>query len=292
MKRNWKKNNYIFERLIPKIVINNYVVNWRISDIEAELIIQSIKRNDLKTLEDKNLITEKFKIYFEENKFNPFVKSLDTKWMTKEQKIDLILQDKTWIFYTILSNRYNWNKTWIWYKPWNMEAEFTKYLDWKLNNVYWIIGVTEKDVQEAIYKKYNINSLEDLAKLIKWDFDKIVNKYKLEWKMPLERTYRDDEISDIFKDRVTVDKYTETLSWWNTSDFLKDIENIRFKMYLISYLWKDRTDLDPEQWLWSSEARSKFIDRKYWDWIQNLFRLGRYIPWEEIKIDLSKNNNL
>lgn len=285
-----KTNNYIYERLIPKIVINNYVINWKISEEEAELVIQSIKRNDLNTLEDKKLLTEKFKIYFEEKKFNPFIKNLNTKWMDKNQKMELILQDKNWIFYQILSNRYDWNKIWIWYKPAEMESDLTKYLDSKLTYTLWIIWVSESELENAIYEKYNINSIDLLAKDILTSFNNIVKNYNLEWKIPLERTYRDDEINDIFIDRITVDKYIENLSNWKTDLFLEEIEDLRLKMYLLSYLWRNRTDLDEKQWLWSSRARSKFIDDKYWDWVQNLFRLSRYIPWEEVKINLDNNS--
>ncbi len=292
----WKEwdaiNNYIYEKLIPKVVINNYVLNWRITEEESELVIQSIKRKDFNTLEDKKLLTEKFKIYFEEKKFNPFVKSLNTKWLNKQEKTNLVLQDKTWIFYQILSNRYDWNKIWIWYKPADMEAELTKYLDSKLTYVLWTIWVSETELEKAIYEKYKINTIELLAKDIFSDYNNIVKKYNLEWKIPLDRAYRDDEINDIFVDRATVDKYVDNLSSWQTISFLKDVENLRLKMYLLSYLWRNRTDLDEKQWLWSSKARAKFIDEKYGDWVQNIFRLSRYIPWEEVKIDLNWNSNL
>ena len=60
-------------------------------------------------------------------------------------------------------------------------------------------------------------------------------------------------------------------------------------MYLLSYFGRNRKDLNEDQWLWSSRTRANFIDKTHWKWIQNLFRLGRYLPWEEVKIDLNKN---
>jgi len=284
-----EKNNYLFNILIPKIVIKDYVITWKISEKEAELIIQSIKRNDLNTLEDKKLLTEKFKIYFEENKYNPFVKNLNIEGLSKEDKIKMITDYKEWLIYKILSNRYNWNKTWIWYKPSDMEANFMDYLDKKLETTFWIVWVTEKEVKEYIYKENNLKTLDDLWANILSDFKAIIKKYNLEWKIPLKRYYRNDERNSIFTTRENIDSYTTTLSNWDSKNFVRDIEKLRFKIYLLSYFWRNRTDLNEEQWLWSSRARSDFIDPKLWKWVQNLFRLSRYAPWEEVKIDLNKN---
>jgi len=288
-KENEEKNNYIFNRLIPKIVLKNYIANWKISEKEAELIIQSIKRNDLNTIKDKKLLTQKFKIYFEENKFNPFIKKLNVKWKTKEEKLDLLFNEKDWAIYNILSNRYNWNKTWIWYKPSDMEADFMVYLNQKLADTFDIIWVSEKEVIDFAYKKYNVNSLETLASNIKTDFENIITKYNLEWKIPLDRYYRDDERNNIFIDRKTVNNYIATISESKNNKFISDLEQMRFKMYLLSYFGRNRKDLNEDQWLWSSRTRANFIDKTHWKWIQNLFRLGRYLPWEEVKIDLNKN---
>jgi len=285
------KNNYIFNILIPKIVINNYVVPWKMTEKEAELVIQSIKRNDLNTLSDKKLITEKFKIYFEENKFNPFIKSLNTKWLTKDEKLELLFKDKDWVIYSILSNRYNWNKTWIGYKPADMEAEFMLYLNKKLEYIFWTIGVSEKEVQEYAYKKYNVDSLESLWENILNKFNILVKEYNLKWKIPLDRYYRNDERKDIFINRKTIDNYISTLSDWKSENFIKELSEIRLEMYLLSYFWRNRSDLNENQWLWSSRTRSDFIDPVFGKWVQNLFRLGRYLPWEEIKIDLNKSEN-
>ncbi len=283
------KNNYIFKVLIPKIVFKNYVDNWLLTEEDAELIIQSIKRNDLNTLEDKKLITEKFKIYFEENKYNPFIKNLNTSNLTKEEKLDLIFKEKDWVIYQVLSNRYNWNKTGIWFKPNSMEADFMDYLNKKLGNTFWVIWVSDEEVVEYAYSQYKVETLEGLAETILNDYKTIVSDYNLEWKIPLKRTYRNDERNNIFVDRATVNKYLDTLSNSDNKKFISDLEKLRFKMYLLSYFGRDRKDLDEKQWLWNSKARSDFIDETYWDWIQNLFRVTRYLPDEKVKIDLDKD---
>lgn len=285
-----EKNNYMFELVIPWVVFENYVWNGRISETEGELIVQSVKRNDLNTLEDKELITQKFKIYFEEKKFNPLIKNMDFNNISKDQKIDILLKDKEWAIYAILSNRYNWNKTWIWYKPGEMEANFMKYLNWKVKDILWVSWITENELKDYFYKKNNINSLETLWESILNDFNVLNDKYSLESQIPLKRYFRDDERNSIFKDRESVNKYIDLISWWKSEDFISELEIIRFKIYLLSYFWRDRLDLNETQWLWSSRTRSDFISEDYWKWIQNLFRLGRYLPWEEVKIDLNKEN--
>lgn len=284
-----KELTYIFDVLIPKVVMNNWVINWKMSDIEAELMIQSIKRKEFNSLEHKKLITERFKIYMEEKNYNPFIKSLTAEKiseMKKDEKVLVknLLDPYNGIIYLVLKNRYDWNKTGIWYKPAELEWELAKYLNDKMMSTFSLLGYDDERVQELVFAEYKIDSLEWLAELIKKDYNDLVLKYGLSTKMPLDREYRNDEQNDIFKDRSTVDNYISVLSDWNNKEFESDLSKLRIKMYLVSYFGKDRLDLDETQWLWSSRARAEFIDPKNGDWIQNLFRLSRYMTWEEIEI--------
>ena len=286
-----EKNNYLFEKLIPKIVVDNYILKEKISEKESELIIQSIKRNDFNTLQDKNLLTEKFKIFFEETVYNPFIKTLDINEKTPEEKLDMLLDTKNWIIYSILSNRYNWNKTGIWYKPGDMEAEFMVYLNGKMQNIFNVIWVEEQEVQAYAFWKYWVDSLEALGQNILKNFETLVETYQLEGKVPLKRYYRNDERNDIFVDRETVDLYIQTISWNKSESFNEDLTEIRLQVYLLSYFWRNRTDLNEDQWLWSSRTRSDFIHKDFWKWVQNLFRLSRYLPGEKVNISLDNNKS-
>lgn len=286
---NEKELTYIFEVLIPKVVINNWVINWKMWDEESELMIQSIKRKEFNSLEYKKLITERFKIYMEEKNYNPFIKSLTSEKISEMKKdksllISNLLDPYNGIIYLVLKNRYDWNKTGIGYKPAELEWEFSKYLNDKMMTTFGILWYTDDEVKNMVFEELKVTSLEELALSIKNDFNELVSKYSLNTKMPLEREYRNDEQNDIFKNVSTVNNYISVLSNENNTDFEKDLSNIRIKMYLLSYFWKDRKDLDEEQWLWSSRARAKFIDATYWDGIQNVFRLSRYITPEEIEI--------
>lgn len=284
-----KELTYIFEVLIPKVVINNWVVNWKISDEESELMIQSIKRKEFNSLEYKKLITERFKIYMEEKNYNPFIKSLTSERISEMKKdksllMSNLLDPYNGIIYIVLKNRYDWNKTWIGYKPSELEWEFAKYLNDKMMTTFGILWYTDEEVKNMVFEELKVKSLEELALSIKNDFNSLVSKYSLNTKMPLEREYRNDEQNDIFKNVSTVNDYISILSNGNNKVFENELSQVRIKMYLLSYFWKDRKDLDEDQWLWSSRARAKFIDSIYWDGIQNLFRLSRYISPEEIEI--------
>jgi len=258
-------------------------------DEEAELMIQSIKRKEFNSLEYKKLITERFKIYMEEKNYNPFIKNLTAEKISELKKdetalVKSLLDPYNWIIYLVLKNRYDWNKTGIWYKPAELEWELASYLNSKMQSTFSLLWYKDEDIQKLVFSDLKINSLEELAKLIKTDYDNLVLKYWLSTKMPLDREYRNDEQNDIFKDRATVDNYIAVLSDWNNKEFETDLSKLRIKMYLISYFGKDRKDLDETQWLWSSRARAEFIDPVNGDWIQNLFRLSRYMTWEEIEI--------
>lgn len=290
---NEKELSYIFEVLIPRVVINNWFQTWKIWEEETELIIQSIKRKEFNSLEYKKLISERFKIYMEEKIYNPYIKELTAEKISEMKKdkttfVETLLNPDRGIIYTILKNRYDWNKTWIGYKPSQLEWSFASYLNNKMVAVFWILWYTDKEVEKMVFEYYSINSLEELAWLIKNDFNFIVQKYNLVWKIPFSREYRNDEQNDIFKDKTIVDQYISTISNEKNKEFENDLKELRLKMYLISYFWKDRKDLDKDQWLWSSRARSEFIDKGFWDGVQNLFRLSRYISWEEMEIVFDK----
>ncbi|EKE28966.1 MAG: hypothetical protein ACD_2C00258G0006 [uncultured bacterium (gcode 4)] len=293
-KLEWNKEKelaYLFDVLIPKIVVVEWVKTGKIDDEQAELIIQSIKRKDFNSIEDKRLLTEKFKIYLEEKNYNPFVKTLDSASITKaktdsEEFKKIFLDPQEWIIYKVLRNRYDWNKTWIWFKPKELETEFSTYLNSKLENVFKISWIEEKDIIAKAYWAYWYASLEDQGKDILKDFKSMVQKYELDGKLPLDRYYRNDEESDLFKSREIVDKYVSDLSWWKKEEFEKDLKDFRMKMYLLSFFWKNHPS--DEQWLWSSMDRSDFIDPVLWKWVQNLFRVSRYISPEPVKVNLNQ----
>ncbi|USN59009.1 MAG: hypothetical protein H6767_02785 [Candidatus Peribacteria bacterium] len=285
-----KELGYLFDVVIPRIVINNWVLTDKIDEAEAELIIQSIKRKDFNSVEYKKLLTEKFKIYMEETRYNELIKGL-TPEKLEGLKDDTAMQQflfdpEVGVMYQVLSNRYNWNKTGIGYKPGDLEAEFVQYLDEKMVNILAILGITQDRLRDLAFDYYGVDSLENLAKSIKQQLDTMIATYPLEGNIPLDRYYRDDERDDIFVDRDTVDVYVEKLSGGDVAGFYRDMEALRLEVYMLSYLGKDRTDLDPEQGMWSSQARSDFIDPVYGKGLQNIFRLSRYLKPEPVKINL------
>lgn len=285
-KNEWKAD-YLFTKLIPALVIDNFSTTGKIKDeAEIEWIIQSIKRKDFNTIREKDLLTEKFKIYFEENFFNNFIKNLEPRDNLTNDEFKKIFLSEKWVFVEVLKNRYDWNKTWIWYKD-KQEPEFAKYLNWKIETIFSQYWYTPESIEKKVFEIYAYKSLEELAKDIEKDFFELVKKYNLEWKVPFDREYRNDEQDDIFENRDNVTKYLNDITWNKLKEFENDLKTFRTKMYLISYFWRNRKDLDEEQGLWSSKARSKFISKDVWNGVQNLFRISRYISWEKIKIDLN-----
>lgn len=296
----WKIDNpaldYLNDKVITDIVYEWYVKNSRLDWAEAEIIVQSIRRNKFNTLNEKLLLTEKFKIRFEEWIYNKVIKSI-----TSEKIIDLkhndellkkyLLDSNEWLFYTILSSRYDWNKTWIWYKTTSMETEFMNYLHDKFHKSLSLSWLTPGYIKEKIYWFNWYSSLDDQAKDILTDFHNIVKKYNLDKNVPLTRYYRNDERSVIFENRDSINKYINLISWSRLKEFEEDLKSIRLKVYMLSYFWRN-SELNKDNWLWSSRTRSDFIDKEYGKWVQNLFRLWRYLSDEEIKIDLFNDLNI
>ena len=259
---------------------------------DKELLIQWIKRQDFKTIEEKEDIVKKFKDYVIKNNFIPLdakIAGLTKELVNDEVKFkEIFLDPISWIYYSVFSNRYNLNKTWIWFKPDDMESNVIKFLNNKLDEIYKKIGINDEIAKAKVFSIYGYTSLEDIWEDIDKDFQNILVKYDLkDKKYPVQIGYTFEERKNIFESwQENLEKYIDDLVWSKKEEFKKDLIDFRLKMYLLSHFWRNHKS-NLEQWLWSSRARSVFINSIDWKWAQNIFRLSRFITPEvtDIKLD-------
>jgi hypothetical protein len=86
------------------------------TDLEKDLVIQSIRRIDFNTLTDKNYYTQLMKDYVDQKYYRPILKELsgiDAKRLDTDINYfrKVMLDTQNGIFYRIFKNRYDWNKT-------------------------------------------------------------------------------------------------------------------------------------------------------------------------------------
>ncbi len=283
-KKQWNEEvvNYIYYSFIPQEVLK-YLSNF--TDLEKDLVIQSIRRIDFNTLTDKNYITQLMKDYVDEKYYKPILKELS--WIDAK-KLDtdiqyfakVMLDTQNGIFYRIFKNRYDWNKTWIGFKPEFLENQFVDFLSQRFEQILAKLGYDKNWFKKKVFEYYHINSLKELANLIRQDYLNMKKKYNLDelW-IPTDRFFRMDERRFLFKnDGLHTYLYKKLKERGLLEEFKKDIKEFRLKMYLLSYLWKDIN-------LFNHKVRANFIDPDLWPGIQNLFRVGRYVD-EVMKLDL------
>ena len=276
------KNNldYIYYNFMA-MVVEKYLPNY--SKLEKDLVIQSIKRIDFNTLTDKNYYTQLMKDYVDIKYYKPAleeIKNVDKKKLDTDKKYfyKIILDPTNWFFYRIFKNRYDWNKTWIGFKPEFLENQFVDFLSQRFEQILAKLWYDKLWFKKKVFEYYNINSLEQLRDLINQDFNNINKKYNLDnlW-IPTDRFFRHDERRELFK-KDGLHKKLYTKLWNHLDEFKKDIKEFRLKMYLLSYLGKDIN-------LFNSHVRAKFLNPDEWFGIQNLFRVWRYVD-EVLKLDL------
>jgi len=275
--------NYIYYTFIPQEVLK-YLSNF--TDLEKDLVIQSIRRIDFNTLTDKNYITQLMKDYVDEKYYKPILKELsgiDAKRLDTDINYfrKIMLDPQNWIFYRIFKNRYDWNKTWIGFKPEFLENQFVDFLSQRFEQILGRLWYDKNWFKKKVFEYYNINSLKELADLIRQDYLNIKQKYNLDkLGIPTDRFFRMDERRFLFKEDGLHSYLYKTLEkQWKLNEFKKDIKEFRLKMYLLSYLWKDIN-------LFNHKVRANFIDPELGPGIQNLFRVWRYVD-EVMKLDLN-----
>lgn len=278
--------NYIYYKFIPLVVLK-YLPDF--TDLEKDLVIQSIRRIDFNTLTDKNYYTQLMKDYVDQKYYRPILKELsgiDAKRLDTDINYfrKVMLDTQNGIFYRIFKNRYDWNKTWIWFKPEFLENQFVDFLSQRFEQILAKLGYDKKRFKKKVFEYYHIHSLKELADLIRQDFLKIKKKYNIDklW-IPIDRYFRMDERRFLFKnDWLHTYFYKKLAEEGKLEEFKKDIKEFRLKMYLLSYLWKDIN-------LFNDKVRANFVDPDFWPGVQNLFRLSRYVD-EVMKLDLKKQN--
>ena len=271
--------NYIYYNFIWDTVLK-YLKNY--SDLEKDLVIQSIRRLDFNTLVDKNYYTQLMKDYVDEKYYKPILeelKNIDSKKLDtdKEYFWKIMLDPQNGIFYRIFKNRYDWNKTWIGFKPEFLENQFVDFLSQRFEQILAKLGYDKAWFKKKVFEYYNINSLKELAWLIRKDFENINKKYDLKklW-IPTDRFFRMDERRYLFKNGW-LEKLYESLGD-RKDEFKQDVKQLRLKMYLLAYLWKEIN-------LFNHKVRAKFIDPEGGPGVQNIFRVWRYVD-EVMKLDL------
>lgn len=282
----YKKNNkdYMVNYIYYNFIANNVLKNLtNFSDFDKDLIIQSIRRMDFNNLTDKNYNMQLMKDYVDVTYYKPILKEvnkIDKDKLNTDNTYfyKVMLDSKTGIFYRIFKNRYDWNKTWIWFKPEFLENQFVDFLSQRFEQVLSKIWYNKEWFRKRVFSYYNINSLKNLAKLINKDFQDMKVKYNLAklW-IPTDRFFRQDERRYLFKNGGLENDIYKKLKD-KLKDFKKDIKEYRLKVYLLSYLWKDEN-------LFNDKVRAKFINPWEWWGIQNLFRTWRFVD-EIKKLDL------
>jgi len=282
LKFKWKQNivNYIYYNFISDVVLK-YLNNY--SDFDKDLVIQSIRRIDFNTMTNKNYYTQLMKDYVDEKYYKPILANLD---QIDKKKLDtniqyfakIMLNVQNWIFYRIFKNRYDWNKTGIWFKPEFLENQFVDFLCQRFEQILWKLWYNKEWFRKKVFQYYNIDSLEWLRNLIEKDFEDLNKTYNLKklW-IPIDRFFRMDERRFLFnQDWLDKSVYKKL---WNRKEWFKDkVKQLRLKMYLLSYFWKDIN-------LFNSRVRANYINSKWGFWIQNIFRVWRYVD-EVMKLNL------
>jgi len=283
--KNKKEDNndnidYIYYNFIPRIV-QKYLSNY--STLEIDLVIQSIRRLDFNTLSDKNYYLQVMKDYVDQKYYKPILeetKNIDKTKLDKDKTYfyKIMLDPQNWIFYRIFKNRYDWNKTWIGFKPEFMENQFVDYLSQRFEqilNKFWYNKIWFKS---KVFEYYNIKLLKELAWLIRQDYNTINKDFNLNklW-IPTDRFFRQDERRWLFKyDGLHKTLYKQL--WNRLNEFKNKVKQLRLKMYLLSYLWKDIN-------MFNHKVRANFVDPDGAWWLQNIFRVWRYVD-EVMKLDL------
>ena len=283
-KKQWNEDNvnYIYYNFTSNVVLK-YLKDY--TDLEKDLVIQSIRRIDFNTLVDKNYYTQLMKDYVDQKYYKPILeelKNVDAKKLDTDDAYftKIMLDTQNGIFYRIFKNRYDWNKTWIGFKPEFLENQFVDFLSQRFEQILEKLWYNKTWFKKKVFEHYKIDSLEGLAKLINEDYENINKKYNLEklW-IPTDRFFRMDERRALFNNKELETRlYVDLQKQWKLEEFKKDVKELRLKMYLLSYLGKEIN-------LFNHKVRAKFINPEGGPGIQNIFRIWRYVD-EVYKLDL------
>lgn len=274
----YDETNFLFYIFIPKLVVEDFILKRWWNESDWETIIQSIKRKDFVSFEEK----EKRVIEYKEN-LKQIINKMDLSKIDKENlKTDLkyfeeiILNPITWIHDNIIKE-IPWIK--IDWEEWDQidrVVEFTNNEFYKIIEWLWI----SKDLfKKKVAEVYNIkweNFPKEINSLMQKKTQFMNKKYNLHLKMPLDRYYRNDELSIFSKENL--DNFSANWWDWDKLSFEKDALEMRHLVFLLFNFWAEEKLYTLTNWLTSQNFEEKFL-------LTNIFKYAKYLKYENIYIN-------
>jgi len=268
--KNAKVLDYMFNGMIPYMVMDEWVKTDKTDEVEAEFILQAIKRVNYLTHEEKLRMADKYLAYVENAFYANFKVPVGVDMKKDEDFRKFFLDPHDGAFYRNFSIRQDISKTGVGFRPDESEYEIMNYVHDKFRTVVLRkSGVTEAEFQSRTKKIMGFETQEQLAELVRKDFDALRKKYKVDGVIPLEHKWRNDEMDDAYQ---TDDKrdaiLTKMANGKDLGEMKKDIEAYRLKTYLLAYFGKDdQTDYGQGKMLgvcqacgmWSTQRRMRYL---------------------------------
>jgi hypothetical protein len=208
----------LYDKIIPKIVYENWYYVKKADEKESEILIQAMKRNQFITPLEKEAIARRTKKYLTNAIFIPYASGarIDEFFSAKTNDAvfeKLFLDVDNGALWTYLKTYYEFgNKSGVGYKLDSMEADFVDFITAELDTFLQKMGWSKAEVQQRYFKLLGLATIEDLGKKLIRDFESIKQEYGLAETFPVTRFRRDDEDKQIFASRETVDRYIASIS--------------------------------------------------------------------------------
>lgn len=269
----YNETNYLFYIFIPNMVVDEYIIKRWLSEVDAETIIQSIKRKDFVSFEEKEIIIELYRKHIKELIASMDLSKIDKSKLSTDINYfnEIIMHPVTWIHDNIIKEIYSIKIDWEEWDQIDRIVDITLVEFYDLMSKLWISK--EKiitNVRETYwFKSKDIN--DDIIYQL-WEKIKMMNKtYWLYSKIPSDRYFRNDELSIFTKENK--DLFIQSISEWKINNFNKDSLYIRHFILLLFNLWRNEDLFFLTNRLKKENFEEKFI-------LTNIFKYSKYIDFK------------
>lgn len=279
---------YVFEKLIPKVVIGEWVIGKGLSMDDAEYVIQSIKRKNFTPPSEKSAIMKKFQAEVEKNVFPPIVAGKDAGAATKTDDAafsKLFLDPDSGVAYRTLKVRYDIAPTGIGYMPSALENEFSSYVNGEFAKVLEAYGYSPEEFERRTLKILGYANVREYAEGISKNFRNFSERKDLKTKIPVDRFFRNDEQKDAYEAPGAAEKTVESICGETDRAACEaELKKFRLDMYLVSYFGRGK-EYGEGRGLWNRFLRADFLDEEYGEGMTNLFGISRGIKSEKAAVN-------
>lgn len=269
----YNETNYLFYIFIPNMVVDEYIIKRWLKEADAETVIQAIKRKDFVSYEEKEVKIELYK-----KQLKDLIKTMDLSkidknrlWKDLNYFNEIIMHPVTWIHDNIIKEIYSIKIDWEEWDQIDRIVSITLNEFYDLMNKLWISKekIISNIRQTYWFKSNDIN--EDLIKRLGIKI-KLMNKtYNLDWKIPSDRYFRNDELYVFTKENR--DLFIQNLSEWEIDNFNKDSLYIRHFILLLFNLGREQDLYFLTDRLKKENFEEKFI-------LTNVFKYSKYIDFK------------